>query len=101
MTTPAAQAYAQAKQPYPAPVTTPLGKQELTHADRCDTCGAQAWVRSEAYDTMLPLLWCAHHFTAVEHLITGTYYAITDERAFLKAAVKAQYTEDTTNWGKK
>jgi hypothetical protein len=50
---------------------------------------------------MLPLLWCAHHFTAVEHLITGTYYAITDERAFLKAAVKAQYTEDTTNWGKK
>lgn len=94
MTTPAAEAYAKAHQPYPAPVTRNLGTQELTHADRCDTgsCGAQAWVRTESNHSTLQLLWCSHHYGAVEHLFNEETHTITDERPFLKAAVKAQHT---------
>lgn len=37
----------------------------LNAADRCDRCGAQAYVRT-AHETpdekVLYLLWCAHHF---------------------------------------
>lgn len=92
MSTPAAQAYAQARQPYPAPTTTRLGSQELDHTHRCDTgrCGAQAWVRTESFDSTFDLLWCAHHYTAVENHFSTLTHAITDERPFLKAAVRAQ-----------
>lgn len=90
MTTPAAQAYAQAKQPYPAPTAHKLGQQELTHADRCDVCGAQAWVRTESNYSTLQLTWCAHHYNAVEQHFNAATHTITDERAFLQRAVKAQ-----------
>ena len=32
--------------------------------ERCDECGAQAWV--ESYIGTLPLLHCGHHFTKHE-----------------------------------
>lgn len=34
----------------------------FTTADRCDVCGAQAWVR--AHLSSGPLLFCAHHARA-------------------------------------
>ena len=47
-----------------APVTTAVASSPLTASDRCDRCGAQAYIRVE-----LPggseLLFCAHH--AREH----------------------------------
>lgn len=36
-----------------------LASKDLSLADRCDQCGAQAWVR--AYKDDLELLFCGHH----------------------------------------
>ena len=89
MTTPAAQAYANALGRYPAPVTRQLGR-ELSHTDRCDKCGHAAYVRTESHASTLQLMWCAHHFSEVEkHFPTSTHFVL-DERPFLKRAVKAQ-----------
>src|SRR5207253_531216 len=35
-----------------------IGRQ-LTHKDRCDQCGAQAWVQTESLYSNLGLHWCA------------------------------------------
>ncbi len=51
----------------------------LTHADRCDRCGAQARVRVvlAAGD----LLFCAHHAKAYEDKLRDTAVAWVDETA--------------------
>lgn len=90
MSTPAAEAYHKAQQPYPSPVIYSLDGQTLDHADRCDKCGAQAWVRTESRYSTLQLTWCAHHFGEVEQHFSPATHVITDERAYLHAAVKAQ-----------
>jgi hypothetical protein len=50
----------------------------LTAADRCDRCGAQAYVR-----VMLPgggeLLFCAHHYTANATALASQAVSIIDE----------------------
>jgi len=90
MTTPAAEAYRNAMNK-PLPTITATGTtQTLTHDDRCDKCGAQAWVRTESNYSTLQLTWCAHHYTEVEHHFCTETHVITDERHLLKAAVKAQ-----------
>ena len=38
----------------------------LTRSDRCDRCGAQAYVRVVLESTGGELLFCAHHARAVE-----------------------------------
>jgi hypothetical protein len=101
MSTPTAETYAKSQLPPTAPAI--IGR-ELTHADRCDQCGAAAYVRTESIYSTLQLTWCAHHYT--EHEGNGHFspetHEILDERSFLKSAVKAQATADTTNWtGKK
>lgn len=89
MSTPAAEAYAQTQKQIEAPRAS---GRELTHSDRCDQCGAAAWVKTESYYSTLPLLWCAHHFT--EHERNGHFteetHSIVDERPSLYAAVNAQ-----------
>lgn len=54
----------------PVPVEVPAmetPKFELRIADRCDRCGAQAYVAVDCGDTeLLPLLFCAHHFAKHE-----------------------------------
>lgn len=94
MTTPAAEAFARTRKHYPTPITTQLGTQTLTHADRCDVCGHQAWVRTESNYSTLQLLWCGHHYAEVEHHFSHATHVITDERAFLQRAVKAQAGQD-------
>jgi len=103
MSTPAAEAYSQSLNKPLVPPSTQIGR-VLTHADRCDQCGAAAYVRAEAYYSTLALMFCGHHFT--EHERNGHFSAethtILDERPYLIASVKAQYEEDTTNYkGKK
>lgn len=51
-------------------------EQVLVPADRCDRCGAQAFVMThhEAGD----LLWCAHH--AHEHEAALTEFIVIDQR---------------------
>ena len=50
----------------------------LTAADRCDRCGAQAYVR-----VVLPgggeLLFCAHHYNANSEALTSKAIDIHDE----------------------
>jgi hypothetical protein len=54
---------------------------ELTRQDRCDRCGAQAFVRATlpTADGM-ELLFCGHHFRAHELKLVAAGAAIQDER---------------------
>ncbi|HVU91104.1 MAG TPA: hypothetical protein VHC23_02650 [Jatrophihabitans sp.] len=51
---------------------------ELTAADRCDRCGAQAYVRA-TLDSGLDLLFCAHHFHENEARLREVAVRIHDE----------------------
>lgn len=54
---------------------------ELTALDRCDSCGAKAWVRAVFGDT--ELLFCAHHAsTHIEALVESGAY-VQDDRTQL------------------
>ncbi len=54
------------------------GTVSLTANDRCDACGAQAYIRAEMLDS--ELLFCAHHFTKSEQAIRDASILIHDER---------------------
>lgn len=64
-----------------APVTTetaPKTQPTLTAADRCDQCGARAYVR-----VAIPsgtLLFCGHHYSASEQILRLIATEILDER---------------------
>jgi hypothetical protein len=60
-----------------APATTA----ELTRRDRCDRCGAQAFVRATipAADGM-ELLFCGHHFRKNELQLLAAGATVQDER---------------------
>lgn len=90
MSTPAAEAYAKTAQPVWTPPVQ-IGR-ELTHLDRCDQCGAAAYVRTESYYSTFTLLWCGHHYSEHERggHFTSETHNILDERPHLKAAVHAQ-----------
>jgi len=47
-------------------MTTTTASRELNALDRCDRCGAQAYVRAVLASTGGELLFCAHHARAVE-----------------------------------
>ena len=89
MSTPAAQAYAQAQQT----AHTQLGLRTLD-GETCDRCGHAAYVRTESHYSTLHLTWCAHHYTEVEQHFSAATHEITDERPHLHWAVKAQAGQD-------
>ena len=62
-------------------VTTPAPT--LTAADRCDRCGAQAFVRVVLSSG--DLLFCAHHAKAYEDKLRATAVDWVDETASLQA----------------
>ncbi|QDY91367.1 hypothetical protein E7Y32_14975 [Arthrobacter sp. UKPF54-2] len=47
-------------------MTTAVADRKLTTVDRCDRCGAQAYVRVVLGASGGELLFCAHHARAVE-----------------------------------
>lgn len=47
-------------------MTTTTPSRELNALDRCDRCGAQAYVRAVLASTSGELLFCAHHARDVE-----------------------------------
>ena len=51
---------------------------ELTSLDRCDSCGAQAYVRATMPAGGV-LLFCAHHYTANANALTSQAVTIIDE----------------------
>ena len=60
-------------------MTTTIAASPLTAVDRCDRCGAQAYVRT----TMLSgseLLFCAHHWHDNESKLREIAVAVHDER---------------------
>lgn len=60
-----------------------LSKMEpLKLVDRCDRCGAQAWVRVGIGNN--DLLFCSHHFADAEAKITPLAAYIHDERTTLR-----------------
>ncbi|MDP9239231.1 MAG: hypothetical protein M3O55_01115 [Actinomycetota bacterium] len=54
----------------------------ITTAERCDRCGARAFVRTTfaAGDELHDLLWCGHHFAAHEARIREQAVFVQDER---------------------
>jgi ribosomal protein S14 len=64
----------------------------LTAADRCDRCGAQAYVRA-TMESGFDLLLCAHHFRENESRLREVAASIYDESDRL-AEVPASATPD-------
>lgn len=65
-------------EPYVAPVYAPERPHRLKEADRCDRCGARAYVAAEI--AAVDLLFCAHHFAASETEIRRVAAELLDER---------------------
>jgi hypothetical protein len=59
-------------------VTTTIAASPLTAADRCDRCGAQAYVRA-VMPSQSELLFCAHHWRDNEERLRAVAVAIHDE----------------------
>ena len=53
---------------------------ELTRHDRCDRCGAQAFVRATLPAGAGELLFCGHHFRANELALVSAGARVHDER---------------------
>ena len=62
-------------------INFPTTATQLTHQDRCDRCGAQAFVQATipTADGM-QLLFCGHHFRAHELKLVAAGATIVDER---------------------
>lgn len=52
----------------------------LTHADRCDACGAQAFIWVNMPNSKAGLLYCGHHFNKYEPKLREYAIEIFDER---------------------
>jgi hypothetical protein len=61
-----------------ADVTTTIAASPLTAVDRCDRCGAQAYVRA-TMGSGFDLLLCAHHFHENESRLREVAASIHDE----------------------
>lgn len=61
----------------PEATTTAPGS-PLNRGDRCDRCGAEAFVRVSF--TQGDLLFCGHHFTKYEHPLREQGVLVHDER---------------------
>ncbi|WP_217702786.1 DUF7455 domain-containing protein [Nocardioides guangzhouensis] len=59
-------------------VTTAVAPSALTAADRCDRCGAQAYLRVELASG-LELLFCAHHAREHGEKLQEVAVTMTDE----------------------
>lgn len=75
----------------------------LTVADRCDRCGAQAWVKVYIpyapfpnFDTKVEtaLLFCGHDYGKHETSIAGKGYRVLDERAALNGVATTRSKDE-------
>lgn len=84
-----------AEPPAPAAVpetVVPQTARVLQLADRCDRCGVQAFVRTEAKAG--PLLFCGHHWNEVALTITAAGYPVVDERHLINARPSVSATAE-------
>lgn len=62
----------------------------LKIADRCDRCGAQAFVLAVSEDHGMDLMFCGHHYSRHEAALAGSgAWVITDERWRINARPSA------------
>ncbi|MBO9570471.1 MULTISPECIES: DUF7455 domain-containing protein [Actinomycetes] len=67
-------------------ITTDAPTAQLTRQDRCDRCGAQAYVRATlATAGGAELLFCGHHFRAHESKLLSAGAVVLDERHLIDA----------------
>ena len=67
----------------PAPTSwTPSFRADLTNSDRCDSCGAQAYVAATVNGS--ELLFCSHHATKYEAKLKAIATSWHDERSKLQ-----------------
>jgi hypothetical protein len=59
-----------------------LIERQLTLQDRCDSCGAQAFVLVKLVSG--ELMFCGHHFNQHEAGLKMASYDIVDEREYIK-----------------
>lgn len=52
----------------------------LNHSDRCDQCGAQAFVWVAMPKAESGLLFCSHHFNRNEEILKKVWVGYIDER---------------------
>jgi hypothetical protein len=74
-------------------VTPTLAANPLTAADRCDRCGAQAYVRA-TMESGFDLLLCAHHFHENESRLRQVAVAIHDESDRLAGTAATAQVEE-------
>lgn len=60
---------------------TEAAERHLKEADRCDRCGAQAFVHVELTEGML--LFCGHDYAKYEAKLEAVALAVIDERDFI------------------
>lgn len=70
-------------------MTTAVATREMTALDRCDRCGAQAYVRAVLGTSGGELLFCGHHARAVEPTLRPLTSEWQDETGRLHAKVPA------------
>lgn len=64
-------------------MTTAVASRELNSLDRCDRCGAQAYVRAVLESSAGELLFCGHHARTVEASLRPMTVEWQDETARL------------------
>jgi hypothetical protein len=74
-------------------VTTTIAASPLTAADRCDRCGAQAYVRA-VLGSGSELLFCAHHWHQNESRLREIAASIHDESERLAAVPSTAALEE-------
>jgi ribosomal protein S14 len=74
-------------------VTTTVAAGALTATDRCDRCGAQAYVRA-TMESGFDLLLCAHHFRENEDRLRKIAVEIHDESTRLAAVPSTATVEE-------
>ena len=60
-----------------------LNPRELNVADRCDACGAQAYVRAGKAKYTNELLFCRHHYLKCEAGLISSGFTIDDQTSKL------------------
>lgn len=64
--------------------TQPAEKASILEVtDRCDSCGAQAYVHATLRDSGLSLLFCAHHWSVHSEKISPLVSELIDETSRL------------------
>jgi len=61
-------------------VPEPVLSDQLNTADRCDQCGAQAFVWVNMPNSKAGLLFCAHHYNRNEEKLLPVALHVVDER---------------------